>query len=678
MPNHETSDSNESASFAGTNLSRSTSKKSKKMKYSCKFKKEWASIYNSLIQKSRHGDNYAFCSSCRLDISIAHGGQGDIDKHFKTERHKQFTELTNNNKKLTDYINTTNNSATIRAECLFTAFLVEHNIPIAASDHTGKLFRAMFPDSAIAKTFRCGRTKSTQIIKNAFLPHALQKIIHCMQTQLFTLAVDASSDELTKELVLLVRYFDDSVGHVQMSFYDLPVCLIGTAESTFNVIEQSLNAHNIPFTNIIGFSSDNASVMLGKVNSVFSRMQSKNELIYNLGCPCHMAHIVAHDATKKLSINVEDLIISIYYYFDKSCKRKVELKEFEDFCGVESRKILKHVSTRWLSLGKTLNRLLQQYPAIKSYFNSQNQTNQKIVYITRMLSNPMTEVYCLFLQSVIPLFDTFNTVMQTESPMIHTLHISIIELLKDILSRFIKVAIIKSISDITTIEYDNASNQKEDKELFIGFTTRQLLLSDNLLLETRYDSNVKKFYTEVRQFYSQAVKSILKKLPIHDTVLQNMIVLDYTKRESISFDHLVSLTRRFKLCDNNTMNKLESEFLKYQLLDFSKEEKQKLPVDVFWHGVSKRVASVNNLPEFPHLSKVMKDLLVLPHSNADCERMFSHVRKNRTEFRSELGNDTMKGILSTKFNLLSDCACYDFKPDANLLSKAQKATYTGL
>ena len=39
--------------------------------------------------------------------------------------------------------------ATVNAETLFTSYLIEHNIPVAVSDHAGPLFKRMFPDSKI-------------------------------------------------------------------------------------------------------------------------------------------------------------------------------------------------------------------------------------------------------------------------------------------------------------------------------------------------------------------------------------------------------------------------------------------------------------------------------------------------------------------------------------------------
>ncbi len=67
-------------------------------------------------------------------------------------------------------------------------------------------------------------------------------------------------------------------------------------------------------------------------------------------------------------------MIDIFYYFDKSTKRKAELNEYCIFCSVEYRKILKHVNTRWLSLEKVVMRTLQEYSALRSYFISCGKT----------------------------------------------------------------------------------------------------------------------------------------------------------------------------------------------------------------------------------------------------------------------------------------------------------------
>lgn len=48
---------------------------------------------------------------------------------------------------------------------LFTCFLLEHNIPLAAVAHAGPLFKAMFPNSEEAAQFAAARTKQVCLLK---------------------------------------------------------------------------------------------------------------------------------------------------------------------------------------------------------------------------------------------------------------------------------------------------------------------------------------------------------------------------------------------------------------------------------------------------------------------------------------------------------------------------------
>ena len=102
---------------------------------------------------------------CGSDFSIAHGGENGINRHKDTSKHKEYVDLAQRQRKLTDFgasSATANlNQKAVKAERLFSGFLVEHNLPLSTGDHATKLFRNMFPDSKIVNKYRCGRTKTT-------------------------------------------------------------------------------------------------------------------------------------------------------------------------------------------------------------------------------------------------------------------------------------------------------------------------------------------------------------------------------------------------------------------------------------------------------------------------------------------------------------------------------------
>lgn len=75
---------------------------------------------------------------------------------------------------------------------------------------------------------------------------------------------------------------------------------------------------------------------------------------------------------------------------------------------------MKHVSTIWLSLEKTVSRALHHWPALLSYVNSHEQVEKlgKVKKIAQLLSNPEVKLYFLFLEFILVPMNEFNTAFQ--------------------------------------------------------------------------------------------------------------------------------------------------------------------------------------------------------------------------------------------------------------------------
>jgi hypothetical protein len=65
------------------------------------------------------------------------------------------------------------------------------------------------------------------------------------------------------------------------------------------------------------------------------------------------------------------------------------------FCDTPYKQVLKHVSTRWFSLKKTVSRMLEMYLALESYYLSGSEKQPRLKRLTKQFENPMTEVYLL-------------------------------------------------------------------------------------------------------------------------------------------------------------------------------------------------------------------------------------------------------------------------------------------
>ena len=81
----------------------------------------------------------------------------------------------------------------------------------------------------------------------------------------------------------------------------------------------------------------------------------------------------------------------------------------------------------------------------------------------------------------------------------------------------------------------------------------------------------------------------------------------------------------------------------------------------------------DSMLRFARLAKVALLVLTLPHSNAEEERVFSMITKNKTDFRPNLKLDgTLMSILSVK--LANPEPCQKYEPPKAVIETAKKAT----
>ncbi|CAN7951646.1 unnamed protein product [Ixodes pacificus] len=118
------------------------------------------------------------------------------------------------------------------------------------------------------------------------------------------------------------------------------------------LVVETLKGKNIPIRNCIGMACNNAPVMIRSKNGVAAVLKENHENIAVIGCCCLLINLAAQKGSACLPVSVDEALVDVYYYLEKSSKRKDKLKSFQSLHDVESKKILKHVSTRWLHVSQ--------------------------------------------------------------------------------------------------------------------------------------------------------------------------------------------------------------------------------------------------------------------------------------------------------------------------------------
>lgn len=193
----------------------------------------------------------------------------------------------------------------------------------------------------------------------------------------------------------------------------------------------------------------------------------------------------------------------------------------------------------------------------------------------------------------------------------------------------------------------------------------------------------RRFFRSVRTFYVTSVTKMIEKFPFNVRIIQEFAFLDPRNREKTSLTGFVQLANRFTSFSPDELDSLSMEFRDYRASPLDQlptfDAKEAGAIDHFWVSMAK-VPSVMDLEvlRFGILSNLAQVLLVLPHSNADPERLFSMVRKIETEERRQLDPSTVCDLLSVKINNDKPCFSNSHLMNDNMLSKAKKATMESL
>ena len=137
-------------------------------------------------------------------------------------------------------------------------------------------------------------------------------------------------------------------------------------------------------------------------------------------------------------------------------------------------RLLHPSQTRCLSLHQCVARMVEQWPALLSFFSS---TDERLVIVQRTLEcldNPNLKLYFLFLSEVLPLSNRFNQLFQSVRPLLHVLHSELIVLYKKFLLKFIQDKVVEAHAhNILELDVEDESIQLSNNQLFIGTATRE-------------------------------------------------------------------------------------------------------------------------------------------------------------------------------------------------------------
>lgn len=629
-----------------------------------KFNHDWLQLaeFNSWLRAVPEDEYSCRCVACNCTLSC---GKSELQKHSKGKKHLNKVKLIARNTSMDSFFKpkaSTNEDKLVQNfEMRLCAFFAEHNVALQIVDHLVPLLKEISPDSAIIRKAALGRQKCTSIIKNVLAPSVTEELVNILKVTPFSILIDESTDiGLNKTMCLLVRFIGPTDGKIHTRLLELIHLneVDCTAEYLYSEFKKRLSTYGIPIKNVIGMASDGASVMVGKNNSFSSRLLQDNSSATVIKCVCHISAIITTKACLVLPRAPEDLIRQIYSYFSGSSKRCLQLEEMQEYFNYEKKKILRVSSTRWLSLQKCIERVLDNWEVLKAYFRVavvEDKLKSAELILSEM-DNECVRAYLLFLKYVLNYFNSLNALFQSKKPLVQELYTESKKIFIKLAQNFIKPEKLH-----VNVNVHCPENYVDLENLYLGHEC------NNLLSNIGDEGVVKTVKTDILNFYIEASAGIQERLPINDDFFQNLIFLkpeislNKSRSEKINFEILCKKMN----FSAESLDKISEEWrILPSILEECQKKKLSLEsVEDFWHSLSK-MKNFDDSLLFPNLTKLAEYALTLPHANADSERIFSIVTDVRTKKRNKLSHEALNAICVIRSHFQdkgTDCTKYNWE-----------------
>lgn len=359
---------------------------------------------------------------------------------------------------------------------------------------------------------------------------------------------------------------------------------------------------------------------------------------------------------------MEDLLRNLGAYFSRSASRQNKLREFQEHFQVKVHKIKLISQTRWLALEGCVQRVLEQYEPLLAYltetvFSDPSRTTEDMI---STMQNKFTKIYLEFMSYILGILNDFNTLFQTESPLLYKLKPETENILKTLCSNYIKISIIQQTKDIFKLNHQDPHLFEEIENIYLGLAATESL---NSIKQSASKDEILLFLKTCLNFYIELISEIKKRFKFEDELFSIIEVVNPLKAKTYEIKSLMGVFQRFPILKEHVnIQQVDNEWKTHALLDFKNYDLNFENAEEYWLKIFSLKNSAN-MPIFANLKIVISFLLILPFSNATVERLFSKLNDIVTDCRSNLVSSTINAILHTNEGINACGGILTFEPD---------------
>lgn len=642
LPDPESPHSPAQSSSAGGTVSKMSKK------YSQHFRDFWLKDekFKDWLRKVEGDDTKAMCKYCKCSLGAK---LSDLEKHRNTVKHKRAAEpFSCDRQRVLPFEKISDDSR--RCEGRLSLFVAEH-CALRTVDHLSEVCKSCFSDSKGCKDLKMKRSKCSAIVCNLLAPHFVQDLRTDIGDSKFSLLIDESNDiSITKLLGIVIRYYSASKKAIIVTYLDMIELNECDSETICNALKRSLENNGLELNNLIALGTDNASVMTGVNNGVYAKLKKDVPHLILIRCVCHSLQLaVSHATSVHLPKSLEFLIRETYNWFSHSAVRQTKYKAIYGLIndGMVPLKLVQLSQTRWMSIERAVERILQQWVELKLHFelckHQEKCYTAEQLYL--MFCDKKNYVFLIFLKSVLGEVQRVNKSFEAAVHDPTKLLNDLVHLINSLRSRIV-------VPGRNIDVYDGVEKYLDPKP-HLGYEF------EKELSECKF-SDEKDIRQRCIWFLVELIKQLQQRLPENVRALQSMSSLSADVCLQPIKSDIIDLAKMF-YDDAATVTRINFQWKKLHHIKWTETTST---LHLWAEIASYRDATGDN--PFEDLSRLALTLLCLPHSNADVERIFSHMNIVKTKLRNRLSIKSLNAIMAIKYGLRRHGKCchnYDLPID---------------
>lgn len=301
-----------------------------------KFQENWLSLEKYKIWLTRKSENIARCKLCFKDINVENMGECALKSHMATSKHTKLVKekeearkslsvlhflpvtsdkenehpTSSTTRKVTQSVlqDVSTSIGVISAEIRWTIKTVMSHFSMRSCLDISSLFKAMFPDSDIAKNFQMSKTKVGYYITFGIAPYFKNLLLRDIKdSPFYSVLFDESLNKIFQEeqMDIQIRFWNNSSNLACTRYLDSQYLHRPNADNLVKALNDSLV--NLDTTRMIHLSMDGPNTNWKVLKSIQnSRQENEQASLVNLqSCGLHVVSGALQNGVNSCNWNLD-------------------------------------------------------------------------------------------------------------------------------------------------------------------------------------------------------------------------------------------------------------------------------------------------------------------------------------------------------------------------------------